>query len=186
MKHATAKIAIFWAKTTGLGPRWLFLLPKTEGTDERKALLRLRRLKKNRNKSCWRYQKARFGSISSVLYIWGGLLWRRQDSYWYINKYFLKKFKIAVIFFITPRTSVSLYLSYPSSLLLISLSLVLLFSIAKIGHVTISVQSRLYRILYNELLKHSTSNFKIILQGHKGQKARICYNMMLYVDCYNR
>ena len=49
-----------------LGRRWSFPLPKTEGTDERKVLLRFRRLKKNRNTSCWQYQKARFRSFSRI------------------------------------------------------------------------------------------------------------------------
>ena len=47
-----------------------------------------------------RMDKALFRSVSTIVlhYIWGGLLWRGQDSYWSINKYFLKILKITVIF----------------------------------------------------------------------------------------
>ena len=70
--HNHASTTLF----TGLGPRWLFPLPKTEDTDERKAFCYDWG---DRNRSCWRYQKARFRSVLrigknagiSVLYLRG-------------------------------------------------------------------------------------------------------------------
>ena len=37
-------------------------------------------------------------TLAQVYYIWRGLLWRKQYRYWWINKYFLRKIKIYLIF----------------------------------------------------------------------------------------
>ena len=50
---------------TGLGLRWVFLLPKTKDTDKRKAY-RYDWASKNRIKSCWRYQNPHFKSVSRI------------------------------------------------------------------------------------------------------------------------
>ena len=94
--HISSKKGITW---TGLGARGLFRFPKTIDSDERKYFfVTIEEIKGNRNNRCWRYQTARFrrrigkNASISVLCLRG---YFEGDQ---INKYFLKKLKITVIF----------------------------------------------------------------------------------------
>ena len=49
---------------TGLGAWWFFPISKTKDTDKRKVFYYDWGDKKYRNKSCWRYRKAHFSSVS--------------------------------------------------------------------------------------------------------------------------
>ena len=88
IRFGCVRVGVF----TGLGPRWLFPLAKTEDIDACKAFCNdWGDKRKIETGACWRYQKVRFRSVSrigknagiSVLYLRRvGLLWRGQDNYW--------------------------------------------------------------------------------------------------------